>query len=172
MGVAEGLAPRGHGRTHSSRTAPVPCWTGVSPRWSRRPEASKEQFFAALATGSERFITSPRGDLRGCPGATKCHAGSTAIPLSPKTSCGPSAHGIENGAPASDALPPTAQEWRLRRILTAEDRTSTLRKTVPSSIRSLQPATGGMAFSPGSTATSVRFRGSIHDRKATVPHPT
>ena len=124
MGVAEGLAPA---RTRENPLLPDSARAmlgGSLPTVEQRAEASKEQFFAALATGSERFITSPRGDLRGS-GSYEVSRWINRKP-EPQNQLRSFAHGIENGAPASDALPPTAQEWRLRRILTAEERTSVL----------------------------------------------
>lgn len=124
MGVAEGLAPA---RTRENPLLPDSARTmlgGSLPTVEERAEAHKKQFFAALATGSERFITSPRGDLRGS-GSYELSRWIDRKP-DPQEQLRSFAHGIENGAPASDALPPTAQEWRLRRILSAEEGTSVL----------------------------------------------
>ncbi|MGN7198590.1 PD-(D/E)XK nuclease family protein [Arthrobacter sp. SAFR-044] len=124
MGVAEGLAPA---RTRENPLLPDSARAMLAiglPTVEERAEANKKQFFAALATGSERFITSPRGDLRGS-GSYEVSRWIDRKP-EPEDQLRSFAHGIENGAPASDALPPTAQEWRLRRILTAEESTSVL----------------------------------------------
>ncbi|MDQ0635081.1 ATP-dependent helicase/nuclease subunit B [Arthrobacter pascens] len=123
VGAAEGLAPA---RIRENPLLPDSIRVilgGGLPTVEQRAEASKEQFFAALASGSERTITSPRGDLRGS-GSYQISRWITAKPNKELQSF---AHGIENGAPTSAALPPTAQEWRLRRILTAEERLSVLR---------------------------------------------
>ena len=126
MGVAEGLAPA---RTRENPLLPDSARAMLAvglPTVEERAEASKEQFFAALATGSERFITSPRGDLRGS-GSYEVSRWISRKP-EPQDQLRSFAHGIENAAPASDALPPTAQEWRLRRILTAEEGASVLKE--------------------------------------------
>lgn len=123
LGAAEGLAPA---RTREDPLLPDSVRTTLDsnlPTVEQRAEASREQFFAALAAGSERIITSPRGDLRGSGSYQK----SRWITAKPYKELHSFAHGIENGAPTSAALPPTAQEWRLRHILTAEDRTAALR---------------------------------------------
>lgn len=124
IGVAEGLAPA---RIRENPLLPDSVRAmlgGGLPTVEQRAEASKEQFFAALAAGSERFITSPRGDLRGS-GSYQVSRWINVKPR-PQDQLQSFAHGIENGAPTADALPPTSQEWRLRRILAAEQRTSVL----------------------------------------------
>lgn len=124
VGVAEGLAPA---RTRENPLLPDSARAMLAvglPTVEERAEANKKQFFAALATGSERFITSPRGDLRGS-GSYEVSRWINCKP-EPQDQLRSFAHGIENGAPTSEALPPTAQEWRLRRILTAEEGTSVL----------------------------------------------
>lgn len=123
LGAAEGLAPA---RIREDPLLPdsVRTMLGTTlPTVEKRAEASREQFFAALAAGSDRTITSPRGDLRGSGSYQK----SRWITAKPYKELHSFAHGIENGAPTSAALPPTAQEWRLRHILTAEDRSVALR---------------------------------------------
>lgn len=123
VGAAEGLAPA---RIRENPLLPDSVRAmigGGLPTVEQRAEASKEQFLAALAAGSERIITSPRGDMRG----SGSYQISRWINAKPVTELRSFAHGIENGAPTSAALPPTAQEWRLRRILTAEERTAALR---------------------------------------------
>ncbi|MFC7847110.1 PD-(D/E)XK nuclease family protein [Arthrobacter sp. NPDC057388] len=123
VGAAEGLAPariRENPLLPDTVRAMMAC--GL-PTVEQRAEASKEQFFAALAAGSERIVMSPRGDLRG----SGSYQISRWLIARPDKELQSFAHGIENGSPAKAALPPTAQEWRLRRILTAEERTVTLR---------------------------------------------
>lgn len=124
LGAAEGLAPA---RIRENPLLPDSVrimMGGNLPTVEQRAEASREQFFAALAAGSERIITCPRGDLRGS-GSYQISRWITAKPYKELHSF---AHGIENGAPTSAALPPTAQEWRLRHILSAEDRSAAFRK--------------------------------------------
>lgn len=118
LGAAEGLAPA---RIRENPLLPDSVRVilgGNLPTVEHRAEASREQFFAALAAGSERIITSPRGDLRG----SGSYQISRWITAKPNVQLQSFAHGIENGAPTSAALPPTAQEWRMRHILTAADR--------------------------------------------------
>ncbi|WP_426940055.1 PD-(D/E)XK nuclease family protein [Pseudarthrobacter sp. S6] len=122
LGAAEGLAPA---RIRENPLLPDSVLTmlgGGLPAVEERAEASKQQFLAALAAGSERTITSPRGDLRG----SGSYQISRWITAKPENQLQSFAHGIENGAPTSAAIPPTAQEWRLRRILTAQERTAAL----------------------------------------------
>jgi ATP-dependent helicase/nuclease subunit B len=123
LGAAEGLAPS---RIRENPLLPdsVRAMMGANlPTVEQRAEASREQFFAALATGSERVITSPRGDLRG----SGSYQVSRWITAKPSMHLRSFAHGIETGAPTTAALPPTAQEWRVRHLLTAEDRGAALR---------------------------------------------
>lgn len=124
IGVAEGLAPA---RIRENPLLPDSVRALLAsglPTVEQRAEASKEQFFAALAAGSERFITSPRGDLRGS-GSYQVSRWINVRPK-PQDQLQSFAHGIENSAPTADALPPTSQEWRLRHILTADERTAAL----------------------------------------------
>jgi ATP-dependent helicase/nuclease subunit B len=123
VGAAEGLAPariRENPLLPDTVRAMMAC--GL-PTVEQRAESSKEQFFAALAAGSERIVTSPRGDLRG----SGSYQISRWLNAHPDKELESFAHGIENGSPTKAALPPTAQEWRLRRILTADERTAALR---------------------------------------------
>lgn len=123
LGAAEGLAPA---RIRENPLLPDSVRAmlgGGLPTVEQRAEASKEQFYAALAAGSERTITYPRGDLRG----SGSYQVSRWITAKPDRELQSFAHGIENSAPTVASLPPTAQEWRLRRILTAEERTAALR---------------------------------------------
>ncbi|MDQ0617340.1 PD-(D/E)XK nuclease family protein [Arthrobacter globiformis] len=126
IGVAEGLAPA---RIRENPLLPDSVRALLAsglPTVEQRAEASKEQFFAALAAASERFITSPRGDLRGS-GSYQVSRWINVRPK-PQDQLQSFAHGIENSAPTADALPPTSQEWRLRHILTAEERTAALQE--------------------------------------------
>lgn len=125
LGAAEGLAPARIREDPLLPDSVRALMGGGLPSVEQRAEATKEQFFAALATGSERTITSPRGDLRGS-GSYQISRWITARP-GHENELQSFAHGIENSAPTVAALPPTAQEWRLRRILTAEERTAALR---------------------------------------------
>ncbi|MDQ0733110.1 PD-(D/E)XK nuclease family protein [Arthrobacter sp. B1I2] len=125
LGTAEGLAPA---RIREDPLLPDSVRVlmgGGLPTVEQRAEATKEQFFAALAAGSERTLTYPRGDLRGS-GSYQISRWITARPR-PQDELQSFAHGIENSAPTVAAIPPTAQEWRLRRVLTAEERTAALR---------------------------------------------
>jgi hypothetical protein len=125
LGAAEGLAPARIREDPLLPDSVRALMGGGLPSVEQRAEATKEQFFAALAAGSERTITYPRGDLRGS-GSYQISRWITARPR-PEDELQSFAHGIENSAPTVAALPPTAQEWRLRRILTAEERTAALR---------------------------------------------
>ncbi|MCO4261500.1 PD-(D/E)XK nuclease family protein [Pseudarthrobacter sp. MDT3-26] len=124
LGAAEGLAPARIRENPLLPDSVRAMMGGGLPSVEQRAEASKEQFFAALAAGSERTITYPRGDLRGS-GSYQISRWITARPR-PEDELQSFAHGIENSAPTVAALPPTAQEWRLRCILTAEERTAAL----------------------------------------------
>lgn len=125
LGAAEGLAPARIRENPLLPDSVRALMGGGLPSVEQRAEATKEQFFAALAAGSERTITYPRGDLRGS-GSYQISRWITARPR-PEDELQSFAHGIENSAPTVAGLPPTAQEWRLRRILTAEERTAALR---------------------------------------------
>lgn len=121
LGAAEGLAPA---RIRENPLLPDSVRALLDsglPTVEARAEAGKEQFFAALASGKQRTITSPRGDLRGS-GNYQLTRWITTKPKELKSF----AHGIEHGAPAPAALPPTAQEWRLRHLLAAERRIAAL----------------------------------------------
>ncbi len=160
MGAAEGLAPA---RIRENPLFPdsVRAMLGSGlPTVEQRAEASKEQFFAALATASERFITSPRGDLRG----SGSYQLSRWINAKPDKELHSFAHGIENGAPTSEALPSTAQEWRLRRILTAEERTAALQEDA-----ALQNALA--ATRDRRNGTFSRFNGNLGAHACTIVDP-
>lgn len=124
LGAAEGLAPARIRENPLLPDSVRAIMGGNLPTVEQRAEASREQFFAALAGGSERIITCPRGDLRGS-GSYQISRWITAKPDNELQSF---AHGIENGVPTLTALPPSAQEWRLRHLLTAADRAAALRE--------------------------------------------
>lgn len=125
LGAAEGLAPARIRENPLLPDSVRALMGGGLPSVEQRAEASKEQFFAALAAGSERTITYPRGDLRGS-GSYQISRWITARPR-PVDELQSFAHGMENSAPTVAALPPTAQEWRLRQVLTDEECTAALR---------------------------------------------
>ncbi|GAB3523493.1 PD-(D/E)XK nuclease family protein [Arthrobacter monumenti] len=113
LGAAEGLAPT---RIRENPLLPDSVHELLDVELlsvEQRAQASKEKFFAALASGAQRTITSPRGDLRGSGNYQLSRWITTEA-----TELTSFAHGIENGAPTQAALPPTAQEWRLRHLLT------------------------------------------------------
>ena len=124
IGAAEGRAPARIREDPLLPDSVRKMMGGALPSVEQRAEATREQFFAALAAGTDRTITCPRGDLRGS-GSYQISRWITAKPDDELQSF---AHGIENGAPALAALPPTTQEWRLRHILAAEERTAALRE--------------------------------------------
>lgn len=121
VGTAEGLAPA---RLQEDPLLPdtvrLQLGSGL-PTVEDRAAATKEQFFALLATGYERTITFPRGNLR-AGGAYQpsrwltnhTPEGWRPVPLPSHAS------GIATGAPTTCGLAPTAQEWRLRRCMESD----------------------------------------------------
>ncbi len=95
---------------------------GNLPTVEQLAQARKEQFFAALASGTQKTIMSPRGDLRaaGSYELTRWITGA-GIP-SEKLELPSFAHSLEHGAPTTNKVPVTEQEWRIRNLLTASNR--------------------------------------------------
>ncbi|MGM0930084.1 MAG: PD-(D/E)XK nuclease family protein [Actinomycetota bacterium] len=121
VGAAEGLAPA---RVREDPLLPDAVREQLSPilpTVEDRAAAQKEQFLALLAAGTERVITSPRGNLRGG-GAYQLSRWITAdAPDGWRPTPLPShAYGVATGAPTARGLVPTAQEWRLRRCLESD----------------------------------------------------
>lgn len=162
IGAAEGLAPA---RIRENPLLPDSVRAvlgGALPSVEQRAEANKEQFFAALAAGSECFVSSPRGDLRGA-GSYQMSRWIDRKP-DPQDQLQSFAHGIENGAPTTGSLPPTPQEWRLRWILTAEGRAASLPEDIAlqKAVACTRDRRDGM-FS--------RFNGNLGEYAGTVVNP-
>ncbi len=123
MGAADGLAPARISEDPLLPDAIRPALNGNLPTIEQRATVAREQFFAALATGTQRTITSPRGDLRAA-GNYQVSRWITADPRELESF----AHGMEHGAPTSTALAPTEQEWRIRNLLTAANQSEEITK--------------------------------------------
>lgn len=155
IGAAEGRAPARIREDPLLPDSVRKMMGGALPSVEQRAEATREQFFAALAAGTDRTITCPRGDLRGS-GSYQISRWITAKPDDELQSF---AHGIENGAPALAAPPPPPP---LLPKSGGSDTSSPPRsaqrrfgKMLCYSGHWLPPGTGATASSPGSTATSA-----------------
>ncbi|WP_146067248.1 PD-(D/E)XK nuclease family protein [Arthrobacter sp. ZGTC212] len=110
-GAADGLAPARIRENPLLPDSAGPMLDARLPTVHERAAARKEQFQRLLATGVERTILYPRGNLRagGSLSPSRWLDGAAIQPL-------PSfAHGLTQGAPTQQAA--TAQEWRVRRVL-------------------------------------------------------
>ncbi|MCC3291771.1 PD-(D/E)XK nuclease family protein [Arthrobacter sp. zg-Y1110] len=110
-GAADGLAPA---RIRENPLLPDSAGHLLAvklPTIHERSSARREQFRQLLATGTDRTILFPRGNLRagGTLQASRWLGGTTVTDL-------PSfAHGLMHGSPTGVAA--TGQEWRVRRLL-------------------------------------------------------
>ncbi len=126
MGAAEGLAPA---RIRENPLLPDAFTAAISEDLltvEQRAEAAHQQFLCALAAGTTRTVTSPRGDLRGSGDLLQ----SRWVTTEPGTNLESFAHGIAHGSPTCPqtelAVAATEQEWRLRYLLTEENGTAAL----------------------------------------------
>ncbi len=122
IGAAEGRAPTRISEDPLLPDAVRASLNGNLPTVEQRAQARKEQFFAALASGTHKTIMSPRGDLRaaGSYELTRWISGAR-IPTE-KRDLPSFAHSLEHGAPTTNKVPVTEQEWRIRNLLTASNR--------------------------------------------------
>ncbi|GAA1347709.1 hypothetical protein JOE65_001055 [Arthrobacter roseus] len=126
MGAAEGRAPTRISEDPLLPDAIRASLNGNLPTVEQRAQAKKEQFFAALASGTKRTITSPRGDLRAAGNYELTRWISGAKTSAEKRELPSFAHSIEHGSPTANALAVTEQEWRIRHLLTASDRAAVI----------------------------------------------
>ncbi len=126
MGAAEGLAPA---RIRENPLLPDAVTEVISEDLltvEQRAEAARQQFLSALAAGTTRIITSPRGDLRGSGDLLLSRWISTGVTNDLESFAHGIEHGSLTGAETDVPVAATEQEWRLRYLLTARNGTAAL----------------------------------------------